>query len=164
MQMDNALYYTFSTIAQVLGTAITLLAAFVLYQIQSLNQRIWGFQHNAVFSYFPSQDLEKYIQNDNQILISEYIQKTHPLRDPQACVRERKAFISLVEQKKEIICLLRRSFLVTAAEIIFSVAAIPFVPIIGKYNIAIVVVLSGVGLLFLAGLQFYFKLMMKSLG
>lgn len=161
--MDNALYYTFSTIAQVLGTAITLLAAFVLYQMQSLNQKIGNVQPNAVFNYFPTQDLEQYIEENNQILISEYLQKNHPPRDPQACVKERKAFIILVEQKKELVCLLRKSFTITATEIIFSVAAIPFTPIFGKNNIAIVVVLTGIGLLFLLGFRVYFKLMMKSL-
>ena len=32
--MDNALYYTFSTIAQTLGGAIALLGAFVFYRLQ----------------------------------------------------------------------------------------------------------------------------------
>jgi hypothetical protein len=35
--MENALLYTFSTIAQALGGAFALLAAFVLYRFQSLD-------------------------------------------------------------------------------------------------------------------------------
>jgi glycerol uptake facilitator-like aquaporin len=35
--MENALYYTFSTIAQTLAAAIALLAAFVLYRLQILS-------------------------------------------------------------------------------------------------------------------------------
>ncbi len=35
--MENALYYTFSTIAQALAAAVAILGAFVLYRIQSLN-------------------------------------------------------------------------------------------------------------------------------
>ncbi len=37
---DTAVYYTFSTIAQTLGGAIALLAAFVLYRFQLLNSEI----------------------------------------------------------------------------------------------------------------------------
>jgi hypothetical protein len=38
--IPNALFYTFSTIAQALAGAITLLAAFVLYRLQSLRAEI----------------------------------------------------------------------------------------------------------------------------
>ena len=40
MQDSNALYYTFSTIAQTLGAAIALLGAFVLYRLQGLNTEV----------------------------------------------------------------------------------------------------------------------------
>jgi hypothetical protein len=39
--MENALLYTFSTIAQALGGAIALLSAFVLYRLQSLDALMW---------------------------------------------------------------------------------------------------------------------------
>ena len=38
--METALYYTFSTIAQTLAAAIALLAAFLLYRLQSLNSAV----------------------------------------------------------------------------------------------------------------------------
>ena len=38
--MSNALYYTFSTIAQTLAGAMALLAAFLLYRLQVLNRAI----------------------------------------------------------------------------------------------------------------------------
>ena len=38
--MENSFFYTFSTIAQTLAGAIALLAAFVLYRLQSLNAEI----------------------------------------------------------------------------------------------------------------------------
>lgn len=38
--MENALFYTFSTIPQTLAAAIALLAAFVLYRLQSINTEI----------------------------------------------------------------------------------------------------------------------------
>lgn len=38
--MENSFFYTFSTIAQTLAGAIALLAAFVLYRLQSLNVEI----------------------------------------------------------------------------------------------------------------------------
>ena len=39
-RMENSFFYTFSTIAQTLAGAIALLAAFVLYRLQSLNAEI----------------------------------------------------------------------------------------------------------------------------
>jgi len=39
-QLEEAIYYTFSTIPQVLAGAIGLLAAFVLYRLQKLNKEI----------------------------------------------------------------------------------------------------------------------------
>ena len=39
-KMENALFYTFSTIPQVLAAAIALLAAFVLYRLQTINAQI----------------------------------------------------------------------------------------------------------------------------
>ena len=38
--MENALFYTFSTIPQVLAGAIALLGAFVLYRLQSVNTEV----------------------------------------------------------------------------------------------------------------------------
>ena len=38
--MENALYYTFSTIAQALAAAITILGAFALYRLQAMNAEI----------------------------------------------------------------------------------------------------------------------------
>jgi hypothetical protein len=39
--VENALYYTFSTIAQALGGAIALLSAFVLYRLTSFDSAMW---------------------------------------------------------------------------------------------------------------------------
>jgi len=38
--METALFYTFSTIPQVLAAAIAMLAAFVLYRLQTINKQI----------------------------------------------------------------------------------------------------------------------------
>ncbi len=38
--MENALFYTFSTIPQILAGAIALLGAFILYRLQSLNTEV----------------------------------------------------------------------------------------------------------------------------
>jgi len=50
--MENALLYTFSTIAQALGGAIALLSAFVLYRMQSLDPLMW--QDSALLSHLAS--------------------------------------------------------------------------------------------------------------
>jgi hypothetical protein len=45
--VENALFYTFSTISQTLAGAIALLGAFVLYRLQTLNA---GLQQNAAIA------------------------------------------------------------------------------------------------------------------
>ena len=69
--MESALYYTFSTIAQVLGCAMTLIAAFVLFRMDSLNERIKKVQYSAVVHYLPNLDLEKHINDEKQKLWKE---------------------------------------------------------------------------------------------
>jgi hypothetical protein len=44
--MENALYYTFSTIAQALAAAMALLAAFTLYRLQSIDTQCVGAAEN----------------------------------------------------------------------------------------------------------------------
>jgi hypothetical protein len=48
--MENSILYTFSTIAQVLGGASALLAAFVLFRFQSLDASVLMTGSMAVYS------------------------------------------------------------------------------------------------------------------
>lgn len=68
--MENALYYTFSTIAQTLAGAIALLAAFALYRLQSLDNIIeekCSFVFNSLRN--ESQEEKELIEKLNQILL-----------------------------------------------------------------------------------------------
>src|ERR1044072_8524572 len=55
--MDNALYYTFSTIAQTFASAIALLAAFVLYRFQILSSALETHANDLRKQYSEESDL-----------------------------------------------------------------------------------------------------------
>src|SRR5262249_51413642 len=159
--METALYYTFSTIAQVLGCALTLIAAIVLFRLQSINERISKVQYNAVVNYLPNPDLEKHIQDDNHKLISEYIQKTTLAESAQYNFEERKNFLILVEKKMRLNRLVMLSFKLTVISITFSVALIPIIPFIMKYKWMVVTAPLIEGLLFLLCVFNYQRLLFK---
>ncbi len=46
--MENAIFYTFSTIPQVLAGAIALIGVFALYKIQELNTSLTGLSQNFI--------------------------------------------------------------------------------------------------------------------
>lgn len=61
--MENAIFYTFSTIPQVLAGAIALIGVFALYKIQELNNSIIGYGESFSKKYFKNDDLKTRLDN-----------------------------------------------------------------------------------------------------
>jgi hypothetical protein len=147
--MENALYYTFSTIPQVLGAAIALLAVFVLNKISGIQAEIFGigktllleFDRNNVFAKAVSEKnpnlrnrLEKAILRHDiedlrtqlQEIISAYESPTLPVS---------LEFIdSRTEEKKSSITQMKEALIVTIAIILFSILVLPFSVFLGQYG------------------------------
>ncbi len=59
--MENALFYTFSTIAQTLAASIALLGAFVLYRLQTLNAEIEDAGLTMIQPYLPNDEATRLV-------------------------------------------------------------------------------------------------------
>lgn len=91
--MENALFYTFSTIAQTLGGAIALLGAFVLYRLQSISNELEDAGISAMQPYLPqhSEPLQKLLVEGKYRELYNYLQQitpqVPPTDQPQAAIR-----------------------------------------------------------------------------
>lgn len=69
--MENTIYYTVSTIAQVLATIIGIIGAFAIFRFQSSNERLFGLAYT-----FYQQGLRKELVNDsNYSLLFKHLQQ-----------------------------------------------------------------------------------------
>ncbi len=131
--MDQALYYTFSTIAQTLGAAIALLGAFVFYRLQFLN---------AAIAHVVTQQVLQHFGGKMHLTLQEFHAKgkhadllrcarspsasgaTEHLHTPLARLEE------LVTEKSLLLVRFRYSLISTVVVTGFAVAALALVPTI----------------------------------
>ena len=57
--MENALFYTFSTIAQTLAAAIALLGAFVLFRLQTIGATLQELSILVIQPYLPDSEVSR---------------------------------------------------------------------------------------------------------
>ncbi len=82
--MENALFYTFSTIAQTLAAAIALLGAFALYRLQSIGGLLHDLAVSAVQPYLPNDEAQKLLGEERFAELDEYLRNTPPARPQEA--------------------------------------------------------------------------------
>jgi len=145
--LETALYYTFSTIAQTLAAAIALLAAFVLYRLQSINSGIEDSALNVQQSYPPAQSelLIPMLMQGRYQEIFDYSEKNPVPRPPGMSVypsEKRVALGSLLRKKTEILRTIRRSFLATVILVALSVAVLAATPWISTNQTLSVITLA----------------------
>jgi hypothetical protein len=128
--MTNALFYTFSTIAQALATTIALLAGFLLYRLQLLGsaiadnfERICG-TLEAIHGYKVRNMLHSEQYGDVLKLAAEtnFPENTFQAQD------ERARLPNLLAAKEAILAFFWRSLYATAGMILFSVFALIMTP------------------------------------
>lgn len=132
--MDTALYYTFSTIAQTLAGAIALLSAFVLYQLQSLHKEMEEKSGTVICQYNDEhrkilQDYENHGQYDE---LFEYVLK-HPLDSNQITdhIKSSQERLGvLVQSKKSLMADFRFSLFLTVGLIAASIIVLSVTPIL----------------------------------
>jgi hypothetical protein len=170
--MENTLYYTFSTIAQVLAGAIALLGAFILYRLQKLNN---GLDDHAKFI------RKQYSEEDDLVFLNSFIVKgeykkflKYSAAKPIAAGSdqdEEQSYLTDVQAKMRELLVLRKSLIRR-----FTVSLLLTVTLIGSSVIALAVTPSlnarsdvrsaslGVAIVwFLACLISYVSLLRKSL-
>jgi hypothetical protein len=135
--MESALLYTFSTIAQSLGGAFALLAAFVLFRFQALAATMWesATVMRGILARFRG-NFQRYdtllVQAKYEVLIEEIeliIKRDQPPLS-EAELAHLARLRELIQQHTRLKVTFRLAAFTTGAVMLFSVAAIPFAHIV----------------------------------
>ena len=132
--MENALFYTFSTIAQTLAAAIALLGAFALYRLQSIGASLRDLVVSVIQPYLPNHIAEKLSGEEKFAELDEYLRKTPPANHQNAnapfYLGQRNAFAHHVATLASIQYLLKWVLVTTVAVIAGAVAVLGVTPIL----------------------------------
>ena len=167
--MENALFYTFSTIAQTLAAAIAILGAFVLYRLQSLSAEIEDAALTAIQPYLPNDEVNRLrAENDYAALVTllgtiqPTVNKASEVAIPFVASK-RAALPALLALRAQLHRLLRASLSFTVVLIAASVIVLATTPLIAA-SANITCTTFGVGVVaFVACLILYARLIVKAL-
>jgi len=149
--LENALFYTFSTIAQTLAGAIALLAAFVLYRLQALNAGIDQWSQTILGLYGgPDRRVvdDHYVRGQLRELLS-YITEHPPDAGEKHLDVPVSRLDSLLRQRKAVLAGFKCSLLLTVLLVAASVMALAFTPDISRASYSLIVLI--IGILWLGG-------------
>lgn len=165
--MENALFYTFSTIPQTLAAAIALLGAFVLYRLQSINAEIEeksstvqqlciNQKDNGLWELHVNESYDKVFDNSRNF---------QPLNenDLRLFNLHHSRLGNLLRFKKSLFSSLNLSLWVTVSLITFSVIVLPFTPAIKTYTCVVSILFVFAILWFILCLFCYAKLVKNTL-
>jgi hypothetical protein len=141
--VENALFYTFSTISQTLAGAIALLGAFVLYRLQTLNA---GLQQNAAIARThirgnPNQMMDYELQGRYDEVLQVCLQANQ--ETPVEFTAARSQLAELLARRTSLYRSFRWSLLLTVSLVWVSVALLAFTPRIASTGYAEVVLALG---------------------
>ena len=130
--MENALFYTFSTIAQTLAAAIALLGAFALYRFQTIGTALHDLAASAIQPYLPDDTALKLCGEEDFSALEEYLRKTPPVNPENAkapyYLGKRNAFAHHVATLKSVQCLLKWTLGATILVIASAVTVLGLTP------------------------------------
>jgi hypothetical protein len=165
--MENALLYTFSTIAQTLGGAIALLSAFVLYRFQSLDDALDrdtktlrdGFTaHGGKASSYEELEAERQYLKILELL------KTEAAHGNTYSVPIFKRLKHGIERKKRITDAFMAALLCTGTGMMLSILMLPITHVlVARPAAAVLVLLAGV-VIFTACIWIYWLVISAALG
>ena len=139
--MSNALYYTFSTIAQTLAGAMALLAAFLLYRLQTLNQSIEKDAERISIALAPyhgrAHEMLRGREYNELLKAAEYI--------PQGQARpeaESARLSTLLRTKQNLLRRFKIALYLTASLITLSIAVLVATPYLSTFQLAVYTVFA----------------------
>jgi hypothetical protein len=166
--MENALFYTFSTIAQTLAATIALLGAFVLYRLQLLGAELENAASTAIQPYLPNDEINRLRGENNYHDLVILLNTAVPTANTQAGVNnpyilsKRRALPTLLRLRRQIHGLMKVSLAFTMVLIASSVVVLSTTPLIAtSANLTCSVFAIGV-LLFVVCLVLYALLILKA--
>lgn len=164
--MENALFYTFSTIAQTLAAAIALLGAFVLYRLQTLNAELEDAGLSVIQPYLPNQEARRLVAQRDYAGLIKFLTETPPRDAGEAnnpfISSKRNRLPFLVALKGQLHCLLKFALAFTVVLIAAAVVVLASTPAIAA-SPGVVWGVFAVGIAaFLACLSVYAVLILKA--
>jgi hypothetical protein len=152
--VENALFYTFSTIAQTLAAAIAFLGAFALYRLQTIGVTLQDLSTSVIQPYLPDDKAAKLSTHERYGELNAYIQSVIPKNNGGTLnayqVAQREAFAKYVESSQSVRFLLKVALAATVTVIVASVVVLAFTPAIASRPSATYSVFA-VGLVALVG-------------
>jgi hypothetical protein len=132
--MDNALFYTFSTIAQALAAAFALLGAFVLYKLQQLSTTLAEVSNTVILPYLPNEDARRLRANglypELQAFLLTQPQQNPEALDPAVLRAARNAFATSLAARSTLMDQLSFALKLTAAVIAGAILVLALTPLI----------------------------------
>jgi hypothetical protein len=164
--VENALFYTFSTIAQTLAAAIALLGAFALYRLQSIGASLRDLADSVIQPYLPNDTALKLSGEEKFAELDEYLRNTPPANPQSANAPfysgKRSAFADHVATRASIQCLLKWVLATTVMVISGAVAVLGVTPTVVSVGAPTAVLVVGIGA-FIGCLVFYAVFVMAAL-
>lgn len=151
--MENALFYTFSTIAQTLAASIALLGAFALYRLQTIGVALQELSTFIIQPYLPDDTASRLCGQEMYAELNEYLGSVVPKNGlPLYAYQEaqHQTFARYLKSSKSIRFRLKWALATTLLVIVASVAVLVFTPAITCNPVATKAVFA-VGLLALVG-------------
>jgi hypothetical protein len=165
--MENALFYTFSTIAQTLAAAIALLGAFALYRLQTIRAVLDDLAGTAMQPYLPDETARKLQAEGAYIALLDHLSNTQPRNPKEANEPRQVATRNTLRAHVETMSFIRRSLTwalgLTGAAIVGAVTVLAFTPRIAvQPTITCAVFVVGIAL-FATCIVLYAMLVVRSL-
>ena len=157
--MDNALYYTLSTVAQALSTAFALLGAFVLYRLQQISMACSEAGTIVIRPYLPNQEARRLLAIGSfaklaAFLLTQDVQRPETSR-PHALAAAGDALARAIAQRKALLGRLQLAMIGTGAVLSLSVTGLALTPVIARCTQASYMVLSAAVIALIACLALY---------
>jgi len=138
--VENTLFYTFSTIAQTLASAIALLAALVLYRLQRISEAIDLAMSQVRQPYSLNTEAQLALEEEKYSEVLEYLNNARPdnpgMAASAAYIGRKRRFESLLVLQRDLRRWLQFALVLSVIVIAISVAAIAVVPLITHSSIA----------------------------
>jgi uncharacterized membrane protein len=143
--MENALFYTFSTIAQTLAAAIGFLGAFALYRFQSTRAILTEYSNYIIHETFENEETKALVREEKFEELQKYIRSSRSKDNPQVYPNFESNMQTFDTNLKSMLSMrykLKQALTLTIIVIVISIAILIFTPTIACSFLAIKIIFT----------------------
>lgn len=138
--MENALYYTFSTIAQSLAAVFALVGTFVVFRIQQIATTLHGTAETILRPYLPNLDAKRLIAQGHYTELMHLVESIDITKQGFTISDEYKVCKEIVDNgvaaRTSLVRQFQQAMTVTAITVVFAVGVLTISPRLGEHTIA----------------------------